>query len=170
MDLYMATLKWTLRHRWSAVVGGVVSFALTIFLFTQLPMTFSPDQDQDSSTALVEMVPGTTLNETKAVVRNVADFLQKQPDVESVYSRAFVGNGRVTAIFKKDKNLKSVQFERQLAPALAAIPDARVSFRSQQGWGSSGRDITIVLGGDDPKLLTSTAQTIVQQLSKLKSV
>jgi len=101
MDVYMKVLKWTLQHRWSAVVGGVVSFALTIFLFTQLPMTFSPDQDQDSSTALIEMVPGTTLNETKAVVRNVADFLQRQPDVESVYSRAFVGNGRVTAISRK---------------------------------------------------------------------
>ena len=56
--------------------------------------------------------------------------------------RAFVGSGRVTAIFKKDKDKKSVKFERDLAPTLAAIPDARVSFRSQQGWGSSGRDIT----------------------------
>jgi multidrug efflux pump subunit AcrB len=166
----MVTLKWTLRHRWSAVVGGVVSFALTIFLFTQLPMTFSPDQDQDSSTALVEMVPGTTLNETKAVVHNVADFLQRQPDVESVYSRAFVGNGRVTAIFKKKKTMKSNDFERSLAPKLAQIPDARVSFRSNGGWGGSGRDLTITLGGDDPKVLSDTAIKLVGEMSKLPSL
>jgi len=170
MDMYMATLKWTLQHRWSAVVGGVVSFALTIFLFTMLPITFSPDQDQDSSTALVEMVPGTTLNETKTVVRNVADFLQKQPDVESVYSRAFVGNGRVTAIFKKQKSMKSNDFERSLAPKLAQIPDARVSFRSNGGWGGSGRDLTITLGGDDPKVLSDTAIRIVGEMSKLPSL
>jgi len=170
MNWYMAALRWTLRHRWSSIVGGAVALAMTVFFFAILPQSFQPDQDQDASTASIEMVPGTTLAQTQAVVDKVAALLQKQPQVEDVYSRAFVGNGRVTAIFKKDKDLKSVKFERQLAPQLAAIPDARVSFRSQQGWGSSGRDITIVLGGDDPKLLTSTAQTIVQQLSKLKSV
>lgn len=157
-------------HRvWVMGMGGM-AFVATLFMFMVLPQSFQPDQDQDASTANIEMVPGTTLTQTQAVVDKVAALLKKQPQVEDVYSRAFVGNGRVTAIFKKDKDLKSVQFERQLAPTLAAIPDARVSFRSQQGWGSSGRDITIVLGGDDPKLLTSTAQTIVQQLSKLKSV
>jgi multidrug efflux pump subunit AcrB len=170
MDMYMSTLKWTLTHRWSAVVGGVASFALTIVLFGTLPMTFQPDQDQDASTANVEMVPGTTLDETKLVVRRVADFLQKQPDVESVYSRAFVGNGRVTAIFKPKKTMKSTEFERSLAPALARIPDARVSFRSNNGWGGSGRDLTITLGGDDPALLTATAIKIVDQMAKLPSI
>jgi multidrug efflux pump subunit AcrB len=170
MNWYMAALRWTLRHRWSSIVAGATALAMTVFFFAILPQSFQPDQDQDASTASIEMVPGTTLAQTQTVVDKVAALLKKQPQVEDVYSRAFVGNGRVTAIFKKDKDLKSVKFERQLAPALAAIPDARVSFRSQQGWGSSGRDITIVLGGDDPKLLTSTAQTIVQQLAKLKSV
>jgi multidrug efflux pump subunit AcrB len=170
MNWYMAALRWTLRHRWSSIVAGATALAMTVVFFAILPQSFQPDQDQDASTASIEMVPGTTLAQTQTVVDKVAAILKKQPQVEDVYSRAFVGNGRVTAIFKKDKDLKSVQFERQLAPTLAAIPDARVSFRSQQGWGSSGRDITIVLGGDDPKLLTSTAQTIVQQMSKLKSV
>ncbi len=170
MDMYMSTLKWTLNHRWSAVVGGVVSFALTVYLFSVLPMTFQPDQDQDSSTATIEMVPGTTLAETKLVVRNVADFLQKQPDVESVYSRAFVGNGRVTAIFKPKKSMKSTDFERSLAPTLAKIPDARVSFRSSNGWGGSGRDLTVTLGGDDPALLTATAIKIVDQMAKLPAI
>ena len=64
MDLYMVTLKWTLRHRWSAVVGGAAAFALTIGCFMILPTTFQPEQDEDNVTALVEMVPGTTLEET----------------------------------------------------------------------------------------------------------
>ena len=34
------------------------------------------------------------------VVRQVAQFLKKQPDVESVYSRTSVGNGRVVATLK----------------------------------------------------------------------
>ncbi len=170
MDAYMATLRWTLRHRWSAVVGGAAALALTIVCIMNLPMTFQPDQDQDSTTASIEMVPGTTLRQTEAVVKQVADFLKKQPDVASVYSRAFVGNGRVTAIFKPEKSQKSNDFERNLAPQLAQIADARVSFRSSNGWGSSGRDLTITLGGDDPKVLTETAITLVDQMSRLPSV
>ena len=170
MDWYMAALRWTLRHRWSSVVAGAVALFMTVAMFMVLPQSFQPDQDQDASTANIEMVPGTTLAETQAVVDKVAALLKKQPQVEDVYARAFVGNGRVTAIFKKKKDGTSVQFERGLAPTLAAIPDARVTFRSQQGWGSSGRDITIVLGGDDPQLLNDTGQKIVAQMSKLKSV
>jgi len=170
MDVYMSILKWTLRHRWSAVVGGVISFALTIYLFSAIPMTFQPDQDQDASTAMVEMVPGTTLAETEAVVRKVASFLQKQPDVDHTYARAFVGNGRVTAIYKAKKSMKSTEFERSLAPQLAQIADARVSFRSNGGWGGSGRDLTITLGGDDPKTLSASAIKIVEQMAKLPSL
>ena len=170
MDAYMGALRWTLRHRWSSIVAGAVALVLTVFFFAILPQSFQPDQDQDASTATIEMVPGTTLAETQVVVDKVADILRKQPQVADVYARAFVGNGRVVAIFKKDKDKKSVKFERDLAPTFAAIPDARVSFRSQQGWGSSGRDITIVLGGSDPKLLNETGQKIVAEMAKLKSV
>ncbi|MCP6391121.1 hypothetical protein NL487_29800, partial [Klebsiella pneumoniae] len=45
-----------------------------------------------------------------------------------------------------------------------------VSFRSQFGWGSSGRDITITLGGDDPVLLNETAQKIMTEMQTLGTV
>ena len=120
MDRYMAILRWTLLHRWSAVLGGALAFAATIYLFMSIPATFQPLRDSDSSTATIEMVPGTTLAETKVVVAQVADILRKQPSIESVYSRAFVGNGRVTAIFKpkNERTMKSYEFERALAPTL----------------------------------------------------
>jgi len=170
MDLYMIVLRWTLRYRWAAVVAGATAFGLTILCFAMLPMTFQPDQDQDSVTVNVEMVPGTTRAETEAVVHEVANFLQKQADVESVYSRAFVGNGRVSAIFKAHKSMKSYEFEHSLAPQLARIADARVTFRSNNGWGSSGRDLTVTLGGDDPKVLAETANRVADQMASLPAL
>ncbi|MET4665279.1 efflux RND transporter permease subunit [Sphingomonas sp. PvP056] len=172
MDRYMAILRWTLLHRWSAILAGAVAFGATIYLFMSIPATFQPLRDSDSSTANVEMVPGTTLAETKAVVAQVADILQKQPSVESVYSRAFVGNGRVTAIFKpkKERTMKSYDFERALAPTLQTIPDARVSFRSSSGWGSGGRALTVTLGSDDPKILAETGAKLVEQMSRLPDI
>ncbi|QDX26786.1 efflux RND transporter permease subunit [Sphingomonas suaedae] len=170
MDQYMKVLHWTLRHRWSAVVGGLASFGLTIWCFTALPMTFQPNQDQDAVTATIEMVPGTTLEQTKAVVDRVRNLLAQQEGVENTYSRAFVGNGRVTAMLADERPFKSDEFERRLTPELTKIPDARVSFRNQQGWGGSGRALTITLGGEDPALLQRTAQKIVEEMEGLKTV
>lgn len=189
MDAYMATLRWSLRydrptdgvrrgfvrrflgrfrdHRLWVIGIGVAAFMLTIVMFGIIPKTFQPPQDNDQAVAKVEMVPGTTLAQTDEVVKRVAQFLKKQPDVESVYSRTGVGNGRVVATLKEDRSMKSTDFERSLAPELAAIPDARVSFQSQFGWGSSGRDLTITLGGDDPAVLRDTANKIVEQMGTL---
>ncbi|MDQ1229525.1 MULTISPECIES: efflux RND transporter permease subunit [unclassified Sphingomonas] len=186
MDIYMATLRWSLRydrptegtrrgvvrrffgrfrdHRLWVIGIGVMAFVLTVVMFAVIPKTFQPPQDNDQAVAKIEMVPGTTLAQTDQVVKKVAQFLRKQPDVESVYSRTSVGNGRVVATLKEDRSMKSTDFERSLAPELAAIPDARVSFQSQFGWGSSGRDLTITLGGDDPAVLRDTANKIVEQM------
>ena len=196
MDGYMAVLRWTLEtarakasaarggyHRFTGrfrdhrmwVMGlGFASFVLTIFMFGALPMQFQPESDGDTSTATIEMVPGTTLEQTDAVVQRVAALLRKQPDVLSVYSRTGGGNGvntgRVTATLKDDRKLKSTEFERQLAPELSRIADARVGFRSQFGWGASGRDMTVVLGGDDPAVLQTTANKIVDEMAKLPTL
>ena len=170
MNQYLKLLRWTLMHRWSAILGGAVALGLTIVLASTTPMTFQPVQDQDSVTATVEMVPGTPLERTDSVVRTVAARLAREPNVEAVYERSFVGNGRVVAMLKENRTEVSDDFQRRVAPDLLKIPDARVGFRAQGGWGSSGRALTVTLGGADPEQLTQTAIKLVDQMSTLKSV
>ncbi|MBA4762548.1 efflux RND transporter permease subunit [Sphingomonas sp.] len=173
MDGYVRVLRWTLVHRWVAVVAFLVAFALEIFLAAggPLPFTFQPNQDQDDITVQIEMVPGTSLEQTKTVVDRVTGIVAARTDVvANVYSRTFVGNGRVVAILKDERPITSVELEQQLQPALAQIPDARVNVRSQGGWGGSGRAVSIVLGGEDPKLLNDTALKIVAEMEKMPEV
>lgn len=170
MNLYLKVLRWTLLHRWSAVLAFTVAMGLTFFMFATSPMTFQPAQDQDSVVATIEMAPGTRLADTERVVDQVAHILSAEPIVTNVYARSNVGSGRVVAQLDKDRNERSTQFEKRMAPRLLAIPDARVGFRSQFGWGSSGRDLTITLGGEDPKVLADTAAELVRQMATLKSV
>jgi multidrug efflux pump subunit AcrB len=170
MDGYMGALRWTLKHRWVPIVAGVVALGMTAGMFFVLPMTFQPTQDQDSVTAQIQMVPGTTLEQTEAMVKHVGTLLLQQPIVASVYERSYVGNGRVVAKLKTGRTMTSTQFERSFAPTLNQVPDARVNFSSQQGWGDSGRDLTVVLGGEDPAVLNATAIKLVTQMSKLPQV
>ncbi|PCD04074.1 ABC transporter permease [Sphingomonas spermidinifaciens] len=193
MDAYVGVLRWSLRHErakafaakggwWRKLVApifdhrvwvvgaGAGALALTLVMFAVLPQTFQPTQDADDVTALVEMVPGTTLAQTDAVVQQVQQILAREDIVTDTYARSFVGNGRVTAMLADGRKEKSNEFERRLAPVLAAIPDARVNFRAQGGWGGSGRDLTITLGGEDPVLLQQTANKIMEEMSRLPSV
>ena len=186
IGMYLTVLHWTLDpgrsaaararggfhrltgyfrdHRIWVMGFGLFAFLLTVAGFAVLPMQFQPSTDQERSTVTVTMAPGTTLQQTQATVRRVADLLRAQPEVDSVYSRAFVGNGRVTAELAKNRTMKSTEFERSLAPALAKIPDARVNFQSQFGWGDNNRDVSITFGGDDPVELRTTADQLVREM------
>ncbi|MGN6376335.1 MAG: efflux RND transporter permease subunit [Sphingomonas sp.] len=170
MDLYMAALRWTLKRRWVPMLAGAAALVLTGALFVTSPMTFQPTQDQDSVRVNVKMVPGTTLQQTEKVVDQVGRMLRAQPIVTSVYERSFVGNGRLTASLSHDRKITSTDFERAFAPKLNQIADAQVTFDSQSGWGDSGRDLSFVLGGEDPKVLQATAVKLVDQMSGLKQV
>ena len=67
--------------------------------------------------------------------RRAAAIIRSDPSVERVFERINVGEGHVNIVLKKNREFKSTEFERNLSPTLAAIPDARVSFQSQQAAG-----------------------------------
>ncbi|HEU4704166.1 MAG TPA: efflux RND transporter permease subunit, partial [Sphingomicrobium sp.] len=169
MFKYLDILKWTLRHRWAAVVGGIASLVLTGVIFANLGMQFQPPLNLDFSRVRVGMAPGSTLDQTEAKVQQAAEIVEKDPDVEHVFQRVFVGAGFLNVVLKKDREKTSTEFERGLTPQLSAIPDAQVNFLSQSGGGPGGapRDIMLFLGGDNPELLLATANKIADEMQKL---
>ena len=158
-------------HRVWMLGIGWFSLLVTILLFGQIPGQFQPTIDDENSQVEIEMVPGTTLAQTKAAVNAVADRLRQEPEVERLLERIRLGESSSIFIkLKEDRERSSVEFERELAPALAQMPDARVRFRSQSGGFGSGRDITVMLAGSDPVLLDQTATRLVEEMKGLKSL
>lgn len=158
-------------HRIWMLGVGWFSFLVTLLLFGQLPPQFQPSIDSENSRVEIEMVPGTTLAEAKRVVNGVADRLRQEPEVERLLERVRLGESSTVFItLKEDRKRSSIDFERELAPELAQIPDARVRFQSQRIGFGSGRDLTVMLAGSDPVLLEQTAATLVEQMKGLKSV
>ncbi|MDC8753809.1 efflux RND transporter permease subunit [Erythrobacter sp. sf7] len=158
-------------HRVWMLSIGWFSFLMTILLFGQIPAQFQPTIDDENSRVEIETVPGTTLAETKRIVNNVADRLTQEPEVERLLERIRLGDS--SSIFvklKEDRERSSIQFERELAPVLAQIPDARVRFQSQSAGFGSGRDMTVMLAGSDPVLLEETATRLVEEMKGLNSL
>jgi len=193
MDKYLALLSWSLNtekahdyasrhpgkwgklkslrfdHRMAMVGAGFGALILTGVLIATLPMTFQPPINLDTSSVQVSLPPGTTLEQTEAVVDEVADIVRKNPAVESAFERINVGSGSVELKLKKDRKVTSIDFERSVAPKFAAIPDARVNFQSQNGGGPGGssRDLMLFLGGDDPVKLRAAANKIAAEMQEL---
>jgi multidrug efflux pump subunit AcrB len=117
----------------------------------------------------IELPPGSTLGQTEIIADRVATLLNKQQEVDAAFADVNVGGANIYLTLRKDRKRTSVEFERALQPQLAALADARVSFQSQSG-GFSGRDITLIIGSDDPAQLYTHAQKIVHDLSGISAI
>ncbi|GAA4046645.1 efflux RND transporter permease subunit [Parerythrobacter jejuensis] len=159
-------------HRVWMLTIGFFSFLVTILLFMSTPFQFQPETDDDNSRIEIEMVPGTTLQTTERVADDVAALLYQQQEVDRALVRVREGQATIYITLAEDRQQKSFEFERSLAPELSKFADARVRFQSQGGPGGpgSGRDLTIMLAGSDPILLKSTAANLVEEMKGLDMV
>ncbi len=166
VDIYMSILNWALANRMKTVFGiGGVALAGTIALFIMLPMTFQPDEDNDSSQVTVALPPGVTLAQTEAIVDKAVAVLESSPDLALAFADVDVGSGNVYLTLSKDRPMHRIDWERGMAPKLAAIPDARIGFASQNGGGpGGGRDVNITLTGSDPLKLDIAAQQVIAEM------
>ncbi|MCY1670237.1 efflux RND transporter permease subunit [Novosphingobium sp. SL115] len=195
MDRYMKVLEWSLDtskaiayrasyparrfrarlrdHRVWMMGIGVLAFGLTILLGFTIPSQFFPDTDSDSSRISIEMVPGTTLQQTEKKVEEIVALVSREQEVESSLASVREAKASIFLNLRKDRERPSLDFEQELTPVLQQIPDARVNFLSNGPsgpGGGSGRPISIMLAGSDPDLLQKTAQTLVEQMSGLRQV
>jgi multidrug efflux pump subunit AcrB len=164
--------RWDARlqdHRLAMVFAGFITLLLSAVLFGTLPQSFFPPQNDDYSQVNITLPPGSTLEQTEAVTDRVANIIGRDPSVAQVFESSNVGTAQVNVVLKKKRKVKSTEFERNLSPTLSAIPDARVSFQTQNGGGpdSDSRDIMLYLGGEDPAQLNAVANEIAKEMASV---
>lgn len=170
IDRYMKILRWSLGHRRWMMGIGAAALGLTVALLIFLPKQFFPDGNTDFSRVRIEMVPGTTLERTREVANEAAAIIEKQPEVKTALQSVREGGANMFITLHEDRARTSQQFEEDLTPLLTKIADARVTFQANGpggGGGGSGRDVSVMLSGSDPKMLDRTAATLVEQMKTL---
>ncbi len=154
-----------LDHRVWMMLVGIFSLGLTVVIAANVPQQFFPNNDSDFSRVSVSMVPGTTLEQTEAVIDRISARLSEEQEVALALGIVNEGSGRISLVLRDDRERTSLDFEREMTPVLQDIPDARVNFQNNQGGGGgTGRAISIMLSGSDPELLFETAGVLVQQM------
>lgn len=165
-------LAWFRDHRIWMVGAGFGALVVTLVLLFTLPMTFQPETNDNFSNVRVGMAPGSTLLQTESMIDRAADIVRADPDVDSVFERIYVGAGYLNIILKDNRVKTSAEFEHQIGPRLAAIPDSQVTVMSKNGGGpgGGGRDIMLFLGGEDPVKLQSAAQKISDEMQTIPDI
>ena len=81
--------------RWLILYAAVI--AMAVLMFQRLPTSFVPNEDQGSILVNIQLPPGATQERTLAVVKQVEDYMLKQPEVQSmvgVVGFSFAGSGQ----------------------------------------------------------------------------
>ncbi|NDW03922.1 efflux RND transporter permease subunit [Jiella pacifica] len=176
---YLAVLRHALRFRWLTALLGIAFFAGSVYVAVGLPTEFMPASDRGRSLVSVELVPGSTLDDTDAVVRQVGEILQKQPEVASVFASigtaseggggpqrsttASVNSATVTAnlVARDQRDVSQQEFEKRLADVFDGIAGARIQFGADN---QSGSKVKITLAGADSEKLSETANQLAAEM------
>ncbi len=120
---YESLVARLLRRAPRYLVIYVALIAVVGLVYTRLPTSFLPSEDQGRLLVNIQLPPGATQERTRAVIEQVEGFMLKQPEVENmvgVLGFSFSGQGQNAALaFVTLKDWADREGEGQSAQALA---------------------------------------------------
>ncbi|WP_204141747.1 efflux RND transporter permease subunit [Halomicronema sp. CCY15110] len=168
---YQTLLNAGLRHRLLTIALAVMFFIGSLMLVPYIPTSLFESGDTGLSTINVELPPGSTLQNTHQVTERVTTALLEHEAVATVLSSEGTEGINTAAMFvnlKPDNERTATQdeFEQAARQIFQTIPGARISFESQ-GAGGAGKDLTIILKGDNPTTLLESSNALTRQMREI---
>jgi HAE1 family hydrophobic/amphiphilic exporter-1 len=170
MKSYLKALNFCLRHRALVIIFSICFFVGSIALEVTIPSDTIPASDTGMSMMTLTTPPGTTLDETDAVVKRIsADLMKRNDVVTSVYASENMQSVSiiVNLLPVKQRKLSQAQFEQDFSKTLKTYPGIFASF-GQQGGGGTG--VAYILVGDDGDALSRTSVELQQEMAGLSEL
>jgi hydrophobe/amphiphile efflux-1 (HAE1) family protein len=168
---YRGLLTWALRHKIITLLLAVAFFIGSLQLVPLIPKGLFSTTDTGLSTVLLELPPGSTLQEMDEVAQQVANLTGEHIAVDNALA-VVGGNGNsevnkgslyVNLLPLDQRDISQQEFEQQMRVQFEQVPGARIGFQAEGGGGSS-KDLTIVLNSENPEALQQTAGAIERQM------
>nr|MDJ0576433.1 efflux RND transporter permease subunit [Xenococcaceae cyanobacterium MO_234.B1] len=169
---YRFLLNWSLRHRILTLVLAVIFFIGSLQLVPFIPKGLFSSGDTGLSTVMVDLPPGSQLQDTEEIVGKIEAILKENPAVSSVLSNS--GNDDkvnsaqifINLLPKEQRDVTQQEFQQEMGKAFEQIPGARISFRSQ-GAGGGSKDVSLILRSDNPESLSLAASNLETQMREI---
>ncbi|WP_243018961.1 efflux RND transporter permease subunit [Simplicispira sedimenti] len=177
MGVYLRWAAWCVRHRWTTFAATIAFFIGSLALIPLLPTGFIPPDDNSQTQVYLELPPGATLAQTRAVAEDARQRVMGVAHVKSVYTTIgggtagadpFMGSGNTETrkatltiqLAPRGERPRKQGIEQGIRTALESLPGVRYKV----GLGGSGEKFILVLTGDDPQALTSAALAVEKDL------
>ena len=102
---YKRVLAWSIHHRLVIVCVALALFVSSIWMLKDMSMTFFPTTDEGQISININLDPGTSLEATDKVAKEVEQVVMAQPEVEALYTQVGSSSqpysGSVTVQLKK---------------------------------------------------------------------
>jgi len=188
-EFYQKLLRFALTHRKTVIISAFIIFVGSMVLFKFIGTEFIPKSDDGSLQINVELQPGTRLEETKKVAKQIENILHEEaPELQYYSIRAGVNDeGFSSTLFgqkegshifsmrlrfgkKKDRERSIFDIADVLRPRISRIPNV-VNFSIRSGLGSmligggvTGKDLEIDIIGHNLEETTRLANEIESKL------
>jgi hydrophobe/amphiphile efflux-1 (HAE1) family protein len=173
MRAYTRVVGWSVRHKFLTLFVGLLFFGASIASTSLLPSGFLPDEDVNRTLFVVELPPGSRLDDTKAVTDGIVEQMRAMPEVVSV----FVNGGNqlpgkkevrlatltVNLTPKETRSLTQKQVEARILALLRDVPDIRSFALGENGQ----RGIQLIVSGPDQAVVVETAAKLEREMATL---
>jgi multidrug efflux pump subunit AcrB len=185
LRIYLRWARWCLRRRVVTLLCAGVFFAGGLGLAALLPTGFIPPDDLSQTQVTLTLAPGSTFDDTRALAEQARHIVQANPHVQMVYTAIGAGSAggdpfapqgapevrkavlTINMTHREQRpGLSKQAIEAQLRDALAALPGVRIKV----GLGSSVEKYTVVLAGEDGRVLAQHAQQVERELRTLPGI
>jgi hydrophobe/amphiphile efflux-1 (HAE1) family protein len=171
MRAYTRVVAWSVRWKWVTLALGLVFFAGSIYSTRLLPSGFLPEEDVGRSLFIVELPPGSRLDDTKSVTDGLASRLREMPEVASVFVNGGVqlpgkkevrlATLTVNYVPKEDRALRQRQLESRVADTFRDVPDMRFFPLQENGQ----RGMSLIVSGPSNDVVVETAAKLQREMA-----
>ncbi len=181
MRLYDRTLRWSLRNRAATLLLAVIFFVFGLGLFPLMPQSLVPQVDRGELTLTLELEPGTRLEQTTEIARQISGIMGKESGVRAVFAAigtpvtgAHGGGGSAGGVNtatiygvlapRGERELSQQQLEEAIRPKIAHIPGARTRFGALEGLSGT---LTLLLASNDAQALSTYSDRLAAAMRDL---
>jgi CzcA family heavy metal efflux pump len=182
---YAKDLNWTLRHPWEIIAVSVGLLAIAVMLIPLMGREFLPPFNEGAMNINVTLPPGTSLQESNRVGREVEEVLHRTPEVVSTTRRtgraeldehaAGVNQSEIEVVTKPlgrphTAVMDEVRQHMEQIPGVVSEVGQPISHRMDHLLSGVRAQIAIKLFGPDMVTLRNKAEEIRKQMETVPGV
>ena len=180
--------NFVLPKRGLVLIGAIVLFLASLPLLKFIDKEFMPPMDMGTAVISIELPPATNLKETEHYVDQIIDIAKEYPEVQRVLALGgSSGTGmmfgtsqgsnsatlliRLVDAAKRKKSAMQIANEiLQKAPVYQGATVKSIDLVNTLFFGGAGKPVEISLYGEDLEELSSLANTVAEEIGKIKGI